>query len=246
LAVFDITRQRRWLSTQERNALFQAAVASALDEKSTTEASIIAAEFTQEISEKGIFSSVIDFSQLDSLESITANKSTIYASLEVIGEHESPPEPYQNEMNISRDYFNLQGRPIELNTLASGDLILVRLTASARRNLPDALIVDLLPAGLELENQNLTDASVDISKLTIDGVSVSNWEQDQKIEHIEYRDDRFIAALRLGQNRSSYLFYLARAVTPGEYLVPPPYAEDMYRPFYHALGTTPEKLIITP
>lgn len=246
LAVFDLARQRRWLSTQERNSLFQAAMASALDEQGTTEASIVTSDFTQQINEKGVFASLIDFAQLASLKSISANDATLYASLEVIGEHESPPKPYQNEINISRDYFNLQGNPIELNTLASGDLLLVRLTASARRNLPDVLVVDLLPAGLELENQNLANASIDISKLTIDDVSVANWQQSQQIEHVEYRDDRFVAALRLDKYNHRQLFYLVRAVTPGEYLVPPPYAEDMYRPFYHALGTAPDKLIITP
>lgn len=246
LAVFDLVRQRRWLSTQERNALFQAAVASASDEQSTTEASLITSDFTQEINEKGAFTSLIDFVQLNSLQSIGANQTTLYASLELIGEHENSPKPYRNEINVSRDYFDLEGNPIELATLASGDLILVRITASAARNLPDALVVDLLPAGLEIENQNLADASVDISKLTIDEVSVSDWQQRQQIEHVEFRDDRFVAALRLDEYRTRQLFYLVRAVTPGEYSVPAPYAEDMYRPFYHALGASPVKLIITP
>lgn len=246
LDVFDLARQRRWLSTQERNALFQAAVASASDGQGTTEASLITSEFTQEINEKGVFSSLIDYAQLNSLQSIQANNSTIYASLELIGEHKTPPESYQNQISISRDYFDLEGNPTELKTMASGDLILVRITASAARNLPDALVVDLLPAGLEIENQNLADASIDMSKLSIEGVSVADWQQRQQVEHVEYRDDRFVAALRLSKNRSRRLFYLARAVTPGEYAVPAPYAEDMYRPFYHALGVSPEKLVITP
>lgn len=246
LAVFDLVRQRRWLSTQERNALFQAAVASAGDGQSVTEASLITSDFTQKINEKGVFSSLIDFAQLDSLKSIKANQTTLYASLEIIGEHENPPKAYQNEISVSRDYFDLQGNPIALKTLASGDLMLVRITASAGRNLPDALIVDLLPAGLEIENQNLANASVDISKLNVDGVSVADWQQRQQIEHVEYRDDRFVAALHLDEYRSRQLFYLVRAVTPGEYSVPAPYAEDMYRPFYHALGIAPSKLTITP
>ncbi len=246
LDVFDLARQRRWLSTQERNSLFQAAVASAGDGQSTTEASLITSDFTQEINEKGVFTSLIDYAQLDSLESIGANNTTIYASLELIGEHKNPPKPFQNQISISRDYFDLQGEPTTLKTMASGDLILVRITASAARNLPDALVVDLLPAGLEIENQNLADASINMSKLSVDGVSVADWQQRQQVEHVEYRDDRFVAALRLDEYQSRQLFYLARAVTPGEYSVPAPYAEDMYRPFYHALGASPEKLVITP
>ncbi len=37
-----------------------------------------------------------------------------------------------------------------LSSLRSGELVLVRLT-QYDRNVPDALVVDLLPAGLELE-----------------------------------------------------------------------------------------------
>ena len=55
---------------------------------------------------------------------------------------------------------------------------------------------------------------------------------------LEYRDDRYVAALKLegGQAR---LFYLVRAVTPGTYVVPPPQLEDMYRPQLRAVGKTP-------
>ncbi|WP_419812494.1 MG2 domain-containing protein [Bacterioplanoides sp.] len=246
LAIFDIARQRTWLSTQERNALFQAAIASTLDQQGTTEALLATSDFKQEISEKGIFSSLIDYAQLNSIENISSRDSTLYASLELIGEHQVPPTPYSNEIAISRDYFDVDGKPLQLQQLTAGDLVLVRLTVSAGRSLPDALVVDLLPAGLELENQNLADASVDMSKLMIDGRRVADWQSQSQVEHMEYRDDRFVAAVPLNEYRSRELFYLARAVTPGEYRVPPPYAEDMYRPFYHALGTAPGTLTIKP
>jgi uncharacterized protein YfaS (alpha-2-macroglobulin family) len=40
------------------------------------------------------------------------------------------------------------------------------------------------------------------------------------------------------------VFYLARAVTPGEYTVPPTLVEDMYRPEIRAIGVKEDKLII--
>lgn len=126
-------------------------------------------------------------------------------------------------MRVQRDYFDLDGKPITLGELSSGDLIMVRLRAGASRSIPDGLVVDLVPAGLELENQNLANASADLSKLSIEGQSVTDWQQQGDIQHVEYRDDRFVAALAISEYRDTPLFYLARAVTPGVYQVPPPY-----------------------
>ena len=44
-----------------------------------------------------------------------------------------------------------------------------------------------------------------------------------EVKHEEFRDDRYVAALRLGRGASgAKVFYLVRAVTPGTYTVPPP------------------------
>lgn len=50
--------------------------------------------------------------------------------------------------------------------------------------------------------------------------------------HTEYRDDRFVAAFaRDGHDRATFsVAYIARAVTPGHYVLPPATIEDMYRP----------------
>jgi hypothetical protein len=41
-----------------------------------------------------------------------------------------------------------------------------------------------------------------------------------------------------------HLLYLARAVTPGVYRVPPPQVESMYRPNWQALGEAPAQLVV--
>jgi len=56
------------------------------------------------------------------------------------------------------------------------------------------------------------------------------------LKHQEYRDDRFLTALRLPKNHTVRLFYLVRVVTPGTYLLPPPSFEDMYQPAIRAVG----------
>lgn len=70
--------------------------------------------------------------------------------------------------------------------------------------------------------------------------------QNASLQHQEFRDDRYVAALKLDGYGSTHLLYLARAVTPGTYKVPPPQVESMYRPGWHAVGATPADLAVRP
>lgn len=55
---------------------------------------------------------------------------------------------------------------------------------------------------------------------------------------------RHVAALNLDGYGTTHLLYLARAVTPGTYRVPPPQVESMYRPNWQAVGETPADMVI--
>jgi uncharacterized protein YfaS (alpha-2-macroglobulin family) len=68
--------------------------------------------------------------------------------------------------------------------------------------------------------------------------------ENANIKHQEYRGDRYVAALDLNGSTTVNLVYLARAVTPGVYRVPPPQVESMYRPNWQALGATPPQLVV--
>lgn len=46
-----------------------------------------------------------------------------------------------------------------------------------------------------------------------------NQMQQASIKHIEFRDDRFVAAVAVDEYQPVTLVYLARAVTPGTYQV---------------------------
>ena len=57
----------------------------------------------------------------------------------------------------------MNGHPLNLQNLRSGDLVLVHIAVGAnKQRVPDALVVDLLPAGLELENQNLGQSAASL------------------------------------------------------------------------------------
>ena len=107
-------------------------------------------------------------------------------------------------------------------------------------------MVDLLPAGLEIENQNLAQSAASLDNASS---NVRQWHesmQNASLQHQEFRDDRYVAALKLNGYGSTHLLYLARAVTPGTYKVPPPQVESMYRPNWQAVGATPSDLTVQP
>ena len=56
------------------------------------------------------------------------------------------------------------------------------------------------------------------------------------LRHEEFRDDRYVAAVKLSRGSTAKVFYLVRAVTPGTYTVPPSLVEDMYRPQLRGVG----------
>ncbi len=115
-----------------------------------------------------------------------------------------------------------------------GDMLVVRLRVQARQRINDGLIVDRIPAGFEVENLNLSQGPQG-GEFSVEGTNIAEANADPRIVHTEYRDDRFVAAARLSGQKLE-LFYLVRAVTPGRYVVPAPFAEDMYRPELRGIG----------
>jgi hypothetical protein len=116
------------------------------------------------------------------------------------------------------------------------------------------LLVDRLPAGLEIENPRLIDSA--------DLKSLSWLTKTVRPEHAEFRDDRFVAAFNFfgragGRGRdgeddgssseptsSATVAYMVRAVTPGSYVHPAATVEDMYKPDRFARTAT-GRLIVT-
>lgn len=183
---------------------------------------------------------------------------TLYASMRYQGVSKEPlPESSEGGVSIDRYFWTTEGAPLassrEALELITGDLILVELVIYSDERRPDLLVVDLLPAGLEIENQNLNHA-IKLDDIKLQGSdgdlkAVGDLRSKYGIRHEEFRDDRFVAAIESGNDfsrnsRGTHLFYLARAVTPGTYNVPNPMLEDMYDPEARAVGHTVKQLIV--
>ena len=232
---------KRWLSTQENNALFLAG--RTLQEQAGVNWQASLNGQSPALSGSETLNKTLTAAQLTAgIEVSNQGSSNLYTRLDAVGYPQSMPAPYSNNLQISRSYLGLDGKEKSLASLKSGELVLVVLKVSAQQRVPDALVVDLLPAGLELENQNLGDSSASLGESATEVQERVNDMQQANIKHLEFRDDRFIAAVDVDGYRPLTLLYLARAVTPGSYQVPAPQVESMYVPQWRALGATSERL----
>jgi len=242
----EAIKQRRYLSTQERNSIFLAGIALENNFSGKWKASVNLAGAIKTIKRSGSFSKKYSADALkEGLKITNLGKENLYAEIDYQGYSNKPPQPQTSKnLRIDRQYYDTKGKNLDPGKLKVGDLILVGIRVDSERRAPDVLVVDLLPAGLELENQNLNHA-IKLDEIEFDGKPVKYWMDRTKVIHKEYRDDRFVAAIDAGYGNSSHLFYLARAVTPGTYRVPAPLVEDMYRAEDRAVGQTIDSITIS-
>jgi uncharacterized protein YfaS (alpha-2-macroglobulin family) len=127
---------------------------------------------------------------------------------------------------IERSFYKLDGTKLDaLQSMAQNDRVVVSLKVTeAQARYARLLVVDRLPAGLEIDNPALVDGG---------SVEAFSWlSKDAEPAHTEYRDDRFVAAFDRAEGQSAFITmaYVVRAVAPGRYIYPPATAEDMYDP----------------
>jgi uncharacterized protein YfaS (alpha-2-macroglobulin family) len=124
-------------------------------------------------------------------------------------------------------------------TIKSGARVRVRLTMIAQARRYHVALVDNLPAGLEILNPGLAVTEVvpsdtgNTGVLTYGSQSIGrggyHWRQHW-FEHQNFRDERAEAFSSLLWEGVYNYSYVARATTPGEFVVPPAKAEEMYHP----------------
>jgi uncharacterized protein YfaS (alpha-2-macroglobulin family) len=174
-----------------------------------------------------------------------AGDAPVGAVVSVIGAALTPEAPISKGFTIERAYYTLDGKKLAsaaggLGKLKQNDRLVVVLKVDATDTGGRVLLVDRLPAGLEIENPRLVDSG-DIKGLT--------WLKTTAApQHTEFRDDRFVAAFDFfggsrGRGRDAdnndpasgaTVAYIVRAVTPGWFVHPAATVEDMYRPTHFA------------
>jgi len=129
---------------------------------------------------------------------------------------------------IRRTYYALDGTEANVTSVGQNERFVVVLNINPLNRWPSRILVsDLLPAGFEIDNPGLV-SSAELSNFP--------WLARTDAAHLEFRDDRFVAAFDRSASDTGAitLAYVVRAVTPGIYAHPPAAVEDMYRPRYSA------------
>ncbi|GHD11196.1 membrane protein [Tianweitania populi] len=133
-----------------------------------------------------------------------------------------------NGFAIERSYYSLDGEPVNPSEVEQNQRFVVVLKMREDNAWPSrVLVTDLLPAGFEIDNPSIVNSA---------GLSNFDWLEETETAHLEFRDDRFVAAFNRTEDseREVSVAYVVRAVTPGVYAHPAASVEDMYRPEFSA------------
>jgi len=170
------------------------------------------------------------------------HKEQIYVELSYNGFPLRAPAARSDPIALMRTLYTPDGASIGDRALKTGETVMVHVAVRSRARIANGLVVDRIPAGLEIENLNIVQGE-GMPALKVANVDVNAAGTDKRVKHREFRDDRFVAAVNLDGNPVN-LFYRARVVTPGRYTVPPLYAEDMYRPDIYGIAGGNETMTV--
>jgi uncharacterized protein YfaS (alpha-2-macroglobulin family) len=149
----------------------------------------------------------------------------VQAVVSVSGSPITPEPAASNGFKIERNYFTLDGKPADVSKARQNDRFAVVLKVTeAKPEFGHIMVSDYLPAGLEIDNPKLVSSG---DSGTLDWI-----EDGEEPENTEFRDDRFTAAIdRAADDKAVFtVAYVVRAVSPGKYVLPQAYVEDMYNP----------------
>jgi hypothetical protein len=129
-------------------------------------------------------------------------------------------DPLSEGLEVERTYQTLEGNSIGA-FVNIGDIIqaTIKIRAYGDRRIKNVALVDLLPGGFALETEDDSEGSTLFP------------------EFVERREDRLIIFTDVAPHEQVF-HYRLRAVSKGEFQVPPPYAEAMYDLSKKAKGHT--------
>ncbi|UZF91684.1 alpha-2-macroglobulin family protein [Bosea sp. NBC_00550] len=225
VSILDATRNSArdsYTSTQEQMWMVLAAQAMAKDAEGMT----LTVDGT---ARKGALYRTLSAEALEAKSLIISNPGAASAQAVItVAGIPSAPEPALNQgFGLERVIYTMKGERADPARLRQNERYVVALTVTeGAPRYGRLLLVDPVPAGLEIENANLTEGA---------SVAGLDWlKQEVSPVHTESRDDRYVAAFERSGSKTDKLSYtvayIARAVSPGRYVSPAAVIEDMYRP----------------
>ena len=157
---------------------------------------------------------------------------TVWRTTSVQGIPAQPLPEIANGLTLNKSIWTMSGTPADLANLHQNDRVMIVLNGQMPNNFYHQMgAIDLLPAGLEIENSLSGDEGKPYAWLpALNDVTMA-----------DARDDRFVAAFNIGseyrgdpkkpQPQPTFrIAYIARAVTTGTFVLPAGVVEDMYAP----------------
>ncbi len=139
-------------------------------------------------------------------------------------------------LQVRKTFYNRFGQPLkDLKNIKQNDLIVIGISlVNLQRNLVENIVItDLLPAGIEIENPRVA------------AVPELAWIKNNDIpDHFDIRDDRINYFTSIS-DKPKYFYYLARAVSTGNFVMGPVSADAMYDGSYHSYNVA-GRMIINP
>jgi uncharacterized protein YfaS (alpha-2-macroglobulin family) len=210
----------RYTSTQENAWLVLAARAIAKD------ANTVALDVAGERRQGALYRQYKASALAQPLTIGNAGETPVQAVVSVTGAPLVPEPAAERGFKIERTFHTMSGEPVDITKPVKQNerlVVLLKIT-EGQPQFGRVLVADYIPAGFQIDNPRLV-SSGDTGTLS--------WIDDaEEPVHSEFRDDRFTAAFgRVKDDTAVFtVAYVVRAVSPGRYVLPQAYVEDMYRP----------------
>ncbi len=169
---------------------------------------------------------------------VNAGKGALWRTVTVTGTPVAPPPAEDNGISLSKRLVGFSGGTVDPAALTQGERVIVVVSGRSGQSRSMSLVVDdPLPAGFEIETVLGPDDAQSGPFKFLGELSSADVQ--------EARDDRYVAAMDLAGKGAFTFAYVARAVTPGDFLLPGAQAKDMYRPSLNA-RTGASRTVIAP
>nr|MCU0392154.1 alpha-2-macroglobulin family protein [Thermoflexibacter sp.] len=126
-------------------------------------------------------------------------------------------------LKVRKEFYDRNGNKFSSTNFKQNELVVVKITLQSTGGfVPNVVITDMLPAGLEIDNPRLG------------GVGVSWITNAAVAEHFDFRDDRVNIFASAAPTEIKSFYYVCRAVSRGTFKMGPVSADAMYSAEYHS------------
>ncbi|MDN3611834.1 alpha-2-macroglobulin [Vibrio ostreicida] len=223
--IFELANDRRYFSTQDRFALAVAGLN--LESKNAQGVSISMNSSSRFVTEPLVMKQDDIYENTSPSPLYVTETVSGYADTELL----NSTIPFEH---VTRTYLTTEGKPWKGKTLNVGQSLIAKVEFKLSQSVKRGMLVDNLPGGFVLENPQFTGSKEVLESLDLTSTSS---------EVTEYRNDRFVVGADFLAQRNYVFYYVLRAETAGESIVPGVYIEDMYAPERFLLTQERNKVI---